>query len=142
MGAVLTAALAIAGCTSRAQTAPEGAAVEGVRIQHGESLAIEGGALEITFESVASDSRCPKGEMCVSEGDAIVVLAVRATGKPAARLELHAAARGPASIGYEGWAIRLVSLEPYPVTGRAIGAAEYVATLSVTKGGAVDLATQ
>lgn len=138
-GAWVTAAATLGGCTGSAAASTSEAIVE---VRHGESVAAASGALEIRFEFVASDSRCPKGETCVWEGDAIVVLSVRAPGQPPARLELHTSARGPSSVGYDGWTIGLATLEPYPVSGRTIVAAEYVATLNVTRGGYADIATQ
>ena len=76
------------------------------------------------------------------EGDAVVVMAVEASGRQAARIELHTAAKLPSAVGYEDWSIRLVALEPYPVTGHAIPPTTYVATISVTRGAAADVATQ
>jgi hypothetical protein len=105
-----------------------------VRIQVGQKISVESGALEIKFEAVTTDSRCPKGETCVWEGDAIVALVVRSGDRPATRLELHTSAKGPSVAGYLDWNIRLAALEPYPVTGRAIPPADYVATLVVGHG--------
>lgn len=130
------------GCAVPAAPTPEGSSEASVRVRHGESVAVASGALEVSFDSVASDSRCPKGETCAWEGDGIVFLSVREPGRPPVRLELHTSARGPSDAGYEVWSIRLVALEPFPVTGRTIAAAEYVATLSVSRLGEGGPATQ
>src|SRR5262245_14867909 len=129
--AVLTAAGAVCGCASRAGAAPRAITPDEVRIGVGQSLTR--GGLEIRFDSVASDSRCPKGETCVWEGDANVVLAVHEQGEPATPLELHTSAKGPAESTHRGWTMRLVSLEPYPRTGRAMDPAAYVATLMIAR---------
>lgn len=137
----LLAMVALAGgCASQATAAAT--AEYSVRIQVGQRIDVEGGALEIVFEAVTSDSRCPKGETCVWEGDANVALVVSNGERPATRLELHTSAKGPSAAGYLDWSIRLVALEPYPVTGRTIPPADYVATLLVAHGPADGLATQ
>ncbi len=98
-----------------------------MRIQVGQRISVEGGALEILFEAVTADSRCPKGENCAWEGDAIVALAVRSGDRPPTRLELHTSAKRPTAAAYLDWGIQLAALEPYPVTGRTIPPADYVA---------------
>lgn len=105
-----------------------------VRLQAGQSTTMESPAMKLTFEGVESDSRCPKGEACIWEGDAVLLLTVTsATGAQA--FELHTSPRkGPDAVGYEGWSIRLVALEPLPITGRAIAREAYVATLRVERG--------
>lgn len=100
-------------------------------MQAGESTTIENPALKLTLEGVDSDSRCPKAEACIWEGDAVLRLSVTgASGTQA--FELHTSRkRGPDTVHYEGWSIRLVAVEPLPITGREIAAEAYVATLRV-----------
>jgi hypothetical protein len=119
------------GCTGRAAATPGHVPAQTARIDHGQSRTIVG--LEIRFQSVASDSRCPKGETCVWEGDATVVVSVRGYGAPAARVELHTSAKGPSEAVHGEWTIRLLSLDPYPVTGHAVDPATYVATIAVAR---------
>jgi hypothetical protein len=140
--ALLTAAAMAGGCAGRAAAIPATATEEDVRIQVGQTRAFEAEALEIAFDEVTSDSRCPKGETCVSEGDAVAVFAIAAAGHPPARLELHTATKMPSAVGYGDWSIRLEALEPYPVTGRTILPTAYVATISVSRGGEADVATR
>lgn len=140
--ALLTVTGTPGGCTGRAAAAPESESEAIVRVRQGESVAAASGELVVTFESVASDSRCPKGETCVWEGEGVVVISMRGSQSPPARIELRTSARGPTAGSYEGYSIRLESLEPYPVTGRTIAAADYVATLSVSRDGEVGPETQ
>ena len=56
--------------------------------------------------------------------------------------ELPRLAKGPSAGAYLDWNIRLAALEPYPVTGRGIPSADYVATLVVSCGPTDELPTQ
>lgn len=103
-----------------------------IRIELGGTATVEAGALEIRFSEVAQDSRCPKGEACVWEGDAVVRIALKSAAD-AGTVELHTASRLPHSAGFAGWFVELVALDPVPVAGKPI-ARGYVATLRVTRG--------
>ncbi len=111
-----------------------------IRIGLGESAAIGDGALEIRFVEVASDSRCPKGETCIWEGDAIVRLALTSGGE-AGLLDLHTTARASREGEFAGWRIELIGLGPPPIAGNPAPAA-YVATLRVARGAAREGALQ
>jgi hypothetical protein len=104
----------------------------------GHSTVIDGVALEIGFQAVTSDSRCPKGEVCIWEGDATVCLWVQPAAGTKEDLVLHTSSKGQSTAEYGNWSIRLVALDPYPVTGRTIPQADYVATLRVTSGPSVE----
>ena len=95
---------------------------------------MDGGALEIGFEAVTADSRCAKGETCVWEGDATVRVSLRHADRAKEERDLHTSPRTPDAADYAGWSIRLVTLDPFPVTGHTIPQADYVATLRVTRG--------
>ena len=49
---------------------------EEIQIKFGESVTLEKGKLTIKFKSIAGDSRCPQGVVCVWEGNAEVILEV------------------------------------------------------------------
>lgn len=145
--AVLAGCAATAGGSERSApagpAAPEASvlpAAPDIRLALGGTTTVEGGALEIAFVELVSDSRCARGETCVWEGDAVIRLAVR-SGADAASLELHTAARGPRVAGFAGWRIELVALEPAPVAGKPATQAP-VATLAVARGGAPENALQ
>lgn len=146
--AVIASLAAFAGCAATpaatpraapAQAAPPPVGAE-IRLQAGQSTRVEAASLEIAFTGVAADSRCAKGETCIWEGSATVMLTV--TGADGAReLVLHTATRaGPSAAAYGEWAIRLLALEPFPVVGREISPDAYVATLGIERG-AVDTET-
>lgn len=99
----------------------------------GASARVASEKLEIRFEAVASDSRCPKGAQCIVEGDAIVRITVK---KASARTsyELHTSERAAQEASHDGLTIRLLRLDPYPVEGKALDRRDYEATLQVTRG--------
>lgn len=118
-------------CTSAMAAATDAGPGDEIRLQVGQSAAMSGDALTITFTAVDSDSRCPKGEACIAEGDAVVRITVkRASGIPREQV-LHTSSRGPAVAADADWSIRLVSLEPIPVTGRPMQEDGYIVTLQV-----------
>jgi hypothetical protein len=107
---------------------------EGFRLKIGEAVLIGEEGLRVGFESVPTDSRCPKGENCIWEGDAVVGIWVRRGSAEKRGFNLHTSGRGPGAADYDGWSVRLVALDPYPVSGRPVRRGDYVATLEVTRG--------
>ena len=96
----------------------------------GESARTDDGALVIGFEGVTADSRCPKGERCVWAGDATVRVWLQQGGGPRLTHELHTASNTPHAENAPSHGLRLVRLDPVPITGRAIAQGDYVATLA------------
>jgi hypothetical protein len=98
----------------------------------GETAQTGDGALRIGLEDVGADSRCPKGERCVWAGDATVRIWLQRRGGARERRELHTAT-GAANGGHApSPELRLVRLDPVPVTGKVITQRDYVATLALT----------
>jgi len=90
--------------------------------------------LQIGFENVPTDSRCPTDVQCIWEGDATVRVWVQKAPRTRERLALHTSAREPRSATYQGYGIELLRLAPLPVSGRTIEQEDYEATLEVTRG--------
>jgi hypothetical protein len=107
-------------------------------LKSGESVQTRDKALRIGFETVSADSRCPKGEMCVWAGDATVHVWLQQGSGPRQTRELHTAPGARQSARVLNVEVRLVRLEPYPVTGKPIAAPDYVATLTLNIGAGVD----
>jgi hypothetical protein len=107
---------------------------ESFRLKVGESVLIEGEALQIGFEDVPTDSRCPKGERCIWEGDATVRIWARQASRAKKKYELQTSAREQSAVSCLGYGIQLLQLTPYPVSGRTIEPGDYEATLEVTRG--------
>ncbi len=89
------------------------------------------GSLQVGFESVSNDSRCPKGVQCVWAGDAILKVWLQQGSGPRTAHELHAGPGFSPSVVALGHELRLVRLEPFPVANRVIVQSDYVATLSL-----------
>lgn len=100
----------------------------------GQSARIETEALHIGFEDVPADSRCPKGEQCVREGDATVRVWLRTSSEAKETLELRTSSQADRAVSALGYEVRLVRVDPYPVSGRTIARGDYAATLELTRG--------
>ena len=87
--------------------------------------------LRIKFDGVSADSRCPMDALCITAGDATVLVTVFRSGETPVPLELHTTK--PASEMTLGThRIALTALTPYPRASQTILASQYVATFVVT----------
>ena len=111
---------------------------ESFTLKVGESARIEAEALQIGFEDVSADSRCPKGERCIWEGDATVRVWLWKASEARETDELHTSSKEPGAVSYRGYGVKLLRLDPYPVSGKTIARGDYLATLEVTRGSAAD----
>jgi len=96
-----------------------------------ETADLEG--LQITFEGVSDDSRCPTGVQCVWAGDASATLTLQRRPAAAVQRTLHTNGRFERQTDYEGFVVRLEDIKPYPKEGATIAADAYRATLVVTR---------
>jgi len=131
--AAVFAALALLGGVA-ASPPREAALGEAFRLRVGESARVESEALEVGFQDVAADSRCPKGEQCIREGEAIVRVWLQKGDQAREALELRTSPKEARAAGARGFEVRLLSLDPYPVTGRTLEPGQYVATLELGRG--------
>jgi len=114
---------------------PKGVALgESFQLRVGESARIEAESLLLGFEEVSGDSRCPKGEQCIWEGDATVRVWLRKATEAKERRELHTAPNEEGEPSYLGYEVKLIRLDPYPISGKTIEQGDYQATLEVTRG--------
>jgi hypothetical protein len=100
----------------------------------GESVQIGTEELRIGFEDVAADSRCPKGERCIWEGDATVRVWLQRESQAKEMCELHTSTKDDGPAGALSYEVRLRRLDPHPISGRTIAKEDYRATLEVTRG--------
>ena len=115
---------------------------ESFRLRVGESARIQGEDLKVAFERVSADSRCPKGEECVTAGDATVRIWLQKGSRPRETRALHTSGRDETRTGGLDYTVRLLGLDPGPVTGHAIDRRRYEATLEVARGSSAPTATQ
>jgi hypothetical protein len=111
-------------------------------VQPGQPFALKAGqvaaaadGLRIGLDGVSADSRCPKGEQCVWAGDATVHVWWQQAGGARQSGELHTAPGRAASIAVAGRSLRLLRLEPWPVSGRPIAPVDHVAHLLLDAAG-------
>lgn len=107
------------------------------KLAAGRSATIETERLQIGFERVVSDSRCPKDAQCIVAGEAIVrVWLLKAPGARENR-ELRTTPAATSAV-YATYRIDLGALDPVPATNRTIRPSEYVATLTVSRSAAAE----
>jgi hypothetical protein len=113
--------------------APEVKFGEPFELQAGQTVSV-GGELVLTFLAVAQDSRCPKGEQCITAGKARVRFEAAPRGGEPVAFELETGgASESGELEIAGYRITLLDLGPYPVTGRPIVPEAYTASLTVRK---------
>src|SRR5215468_2762053 len=95
-----------------------------------EAAQIEG--LQITFDRVSEDSRCPIGVQCFWAGDAAASFTLQKPPAAAVHRTLHTSDRFERETEWEGFVVRLDDLKPYPKEGVTIAPDDYRATLVVT----------
>ncbi len=98
----------------------------------GQQVLIENERLRISFTGVAEDSRCPEGVQCVWAGNGKVVLRLIKMRKRATMMKLNTGV-DPKQNTYQGYEVKLVSLNPYPKKNARIRMKDYLATLVVSR---------
>ena len=98
----------------------------------GATATIDDGALSLTFDKVAGDSRCPSDAQCIWAGNGAVVLTIAPSGASSYSVQLNTTLT-PNTATAGTYRISLAGLKPYPKQGSAIPAASYIATLRIAK---------
>jgi hypothetical protein len=123
-----------AGCSS--PTSPDGPFRTEVTLQPGQVTAVASTPLQVGFQRVASDSRCPADALCIQSGDALVVFRVAVDGRAATDISLRT--RGGATgdnltAAVAGYQLSIAGLQPYPISSSTIAPGDYRVTLVVEK---------
>ncbi len=103
------------------------------RLRNGEAAQMGNDGLVLRFERVTKDARCPVGDTCVSDGDAVVLVILRQPPNEPAALELHTNPSSTPEGKYLRYRVRLVRLEPRPVGEQYVPLPQYGATFVVSK---------
>ena len=136
LGAVCTGS---PGTLQVAQASPLGATENRVKfdrvfkLRNGEAAYVGNAGLVLRFERVTADARCPVGDTCVADGDAVVRVTVRQPPHESAALELHTNPGSTPEGQYLRYRVRLVRLEPRPVGEQYVPLPQYWATLRVSQ---------
>ena len=88
--------------------------------------------LQVGFDQVLSDSRCPRGAQCIVAGDATVRVWLAKSPRGRENRELKTTPDGSQGV-YDAYKITLVALAPSPEVGSTIRPTDYVATLTVSR---------
>lgn len=83
------------------------------RLSEGGTATVAGEGLTVTFSHVLTDSRCPRGVQCIWAGEVRIAVTLR-QGGDAATIDLGDTLP---PVGYRAYLIRLVAVDPYPVSG-------------------------
>jgi hypothetical protein len=118
--------------TGKDSPAREAALNQKFKIGLGEDVVLKGEDLMMRFLSVLEDSRCPKGEQCITAGKGKIELRLKKLQKEPSTLELNTSSETQAAT-YEGYEVKIVALDPYPKMGGNIKRADYVLTVVVSK---------
>jgi hypothetical protein len=101
----------------------------------GETASLDGGAVTVTLDEVAEDSRCPKDVMCVWSGRALVELHVTIDGDDKGLVTASLMPGRPPSqeldATVERYVFSLTDLQPYPQASNPEPLDQRVATLHV-----------
>jgi hypothetical protein len=103
------------------------------KLRNGGTASVGNDGLVLRFERVTEDARCPVGDTCVVDGDAVVLVTVWQPPNGPAALELHTSPSATPEGKYLRHRVRLVRLEPRPVGEQSVPLPQYWATLMVSK---------
>lgn len=102
------------------------------KLNVGEEARVSEAGIKVSLVSIVEDSRCPTGVQCIWAGNGKVSVKLSKGKGQAVSVELNTSA-GPKSSTFQGYEVRLVSLDPYPKDGVKISKDAYVVTLMVCK---------
>ena len=105
-------------------------------LELGDSVRFEDEGLWVGFLDFEEDSRCPSDVTCVDAGQATILMDVahddsRMLGS--VRLTLRAGQPESSAASFQGYIVRLIGLEPYPVSTKKTEVKDYVAMVVVTE---------
>jgi hypothetical protein len=134
-GTLLAVALGLgfAACDSATDPSRSVRLGEAFELRAGESATITDELLVVTFERVSADSRCPSNVVCIRAGEGVAELTLRRLPSTAGHLTLKTDPIDESSGRFEGYVVTLDALQPYPVAGETIPAADYRARLVVSR---------
>ena len=104
---------------------------ENVTVKAGTQRSAKRSKLKIKFVSVVDDSRCPEGANCVWAGNAQIKVLI-GNGKTSKEFEMNTTL-GPKGDSFDGWAIYLEELTPYPKAGASASPTAYQAKFKIVR---------
>lgn len=119
---LLLAPLLLGGCADRVVLPGTGPGEFELGV--GDRAVFRGYAVEVRFEGVTADSRCPIDVTCVSPGDAAALVRLTSPGTEPGTVTLHSTL-GPDSATAGALVFTLVGVAPLPREGVVIDPSEY-----------------
>jgi len=99
----------------------------------GTSTSIDGERIQIGFDSVISDSRCPRGAQCIVAGDATIRVWLARGSQARETRDLKTSPPDAAKTDISPYRLTLNSLTPEPTVDGTPQPSDYVATLVVAR---------
>jgi hypothetical protein len=102
-----------------------------------QTASIESADLAVSFVSVKEDSRCPSDVVCIWEGrvSILVNLMQVSSGSSVGQFTLSLGGGEVSTGSFGNYSIRLLDVQPYPVSTKQISPSDYVAMLVVDSSG-------
>jgi hypothetical protein len=125
VAAALTASFSLAGAQPSDVAAEVG---KPFTLKVGQNADVEPLGVSVTFVNVTEDSRCPSDVTCIWAGQVSIVVDVKASGN-SSRIALTLSGGQSEAKSLGSYSIRLVDVQPYPVSTKKISPSEYVVTL-------------
>lgn len=97
-----------------------------------ESAVVGAERVQVRFDRVLADSRCPRNVRCITAGEATVRVTVTKSGSAASTLDLKTTPAGERAT-VSGYVLTLKDLTPVSLAGEPVPAADYRATLVLTQ---------
>jgi hypothetical protein len=115
-----------------AAQAPAPALDQPFTLKPGESVPVGAERVQVSFERVISDSRCPRDVQCIQAGEAVVRALVALPGRGREPLQLSTTpSQSSAAAG--GFVLTLTDLQPVPPAARPLRPSEYRATFTLRR---------
>ena len=106
------------------------------QLNYDQSFLLGSTGIAVKFLNVTSDSRCPSDVTCIWQGEARVLVDIMNNTHDDGNFVLSTNSVMPDSYKVvDGYVIRVVKIEPYPLSGEKISLSDYVATFELTKSG-------
>lgn len=99
-----------------------------IQLAPGQSVKLDTARLEVLFNGIASDSRCPSDVACVWAGEVLVQLAIRNEGRTT---QHEVSERQSAKVS--GYNVTVLQVLPAARSSQRIAAADYRVTLKISR---------
>ena len=133
---VVTVVLWQVGCSSGDAAGIKASLGQEFVLPANQQAAIIDGGLTIKFESVITDSRCPKGVTCIWAGEAKCQMQITYNGSTSNIIyTVTGGTDGYSQSAFNNY-LAYFKLEPYPEAGKQIGSQDYKLLLKIARSGA------